>query len=168
MLSVSATTRARRAGEREGVEYHFMSRQEFLRRVEEGLFLEWAEYGGNLYGTPADFVKAALGAGRDVILEIELQGARQIMQRCREAVGIFIAPPSMEELEGRLRGRNTESEEDISRRLAHAADELEALHRDRASGEPDFDYAIVNDDVERAAYELRSIIEELRATDAAR
>ncbi len=168
VVSVSATTRRRRAGEREGVEYHFVSREDFLRRVEEGMFLEWAEYGQNLYGTPAEFVTVALGSGNDVLLEIELQGAHQVMRRCPEAVGIFIAPPSMEELEGRLRARSTESEDDIARRLAHAAEEMDALHRDRAAAEPYFDYAIVNDDVDRAAGELRAVIEELRATDAAR
>ncbi|OPZ75771.1 MAG: Guanylate kinase [Actinobacteria bacterium ADurb.Bin444] len=168
MLSVSATTRRRRAGEREGVEYHFLAREEFLRRVEAGLFLEWAEYGENLYGTPADFVAAALGAGNDVLLEIELVGARQVMQHCPDAVGIFIAPPSMEVLEGRLRARNTETEEDIARRLAHAAEELDALHRDRGAVGPYFAYAIVNDDVEQAAEELRAVIEELRITDVAR
>jgi len=168
VVSVSATTRGRRAGEREGVEYHFLSRQEFLRRVEDGRFLEWAEYGGNLYGTPGDFVHAALSGGSDVLLEIELQGARQIMERCPAAVGIFIAPPDLQTLEGRLRDRNTESESDIALRMAHAQDELDALERDRGGTGRYFDYAIVNDDLEQASLELLSAIEQIRASDTAR
>ena len=167
MLSVSATTRRRRAGEREGVEYHFLAREEFLRRVEAGLFLEWAEYGENLYGTPADFVAAALGAGNDVLLEIELVGARQVMQHCPDAVGIFIAPPSMEVLEGRLRPAILRP-----RKTSPAVWPTRPRNSMRciATGAvgPYFAYAIVNDDVEQAAEELRAVIEELRITDVAR
>jgi guanylate kinase len=167
-VSVSATTRDRRAGEQEGRDYHFISRAEFLRKVEEGEFLEWAEYGGHLYGTPAAAVEALLECGRDVILEIELQGARQVHQRRRDAVMVFIRPPSMEELEDRLRQRGTESPEAIARRMAHAADELEQAPA-RNGGKPaEFHYAIVNDDVEEAAEALRMVIDEIRAQDPAR
>jgi len=168
LISVSATTRARRAGEREGRDYRFMSRADFLRRVEEGQFLEWAEFGGNLYGTPADFVDAGLEAGNDVILEIELKGARQVRARRPQAVSIFIQPPSLAELERRLRLRNTENEEEIHRRIEHAREELDALQADLLRAERDFHYVIVNADVELAAEALRSTIEEIRANDPAR
>jgi len=165
---VSTTTRARRAGEREGVEYHYEARGEFLRRVEQGDFLEWAEYGGNLYGTPAGAVWAEVWEGRDVILEIELQGARQVMGRVPQAVVVFIAPPDLEELEERLRLRDTETEEDIRRRMDHARDEMDALARNAAGKGQEFDYVIVNDDVDTAAEDLRAVIDEIRATDTER
>lgn len=168
VVSVSATTRGRRAGERQGVDYHFLSRREFLRKVEEGLFLEWAEYGGNLYGTPRDFVDAALSTGKDVLLEIELEGARQIVEHCPAAVGIFIAPPDLQILEERLRDRKTDSEADITLRLVRACDELEAVERDRAEGGLCFDYAIVNDDLEQASRELLTTIQQIRAGNTAR
>lgn len=145
-----------------------MNREDFLKRVESGEFLEWAEFGGHLYGTPADFIKAAMGAGNDVILEIELKGAAQVRRRFPEAVSIFIEPPDLGELEQRLRLRDTESEEDIQRRLEHARDELEELELDRLREKRDFDYAIVNADVEQAAEELRSAIDEIRANDPTR
>lgn len=169
-VSVSATTRERRAGEHQGVDYHFISREEFLRRVEAGDFLEWAEYSGELYGTPRAAVKAHLAAGHDVILEIELKGARQVMERVPDAVGVFIAPPDLEELEERLRRRNTESEESIARRLEHARDELDALRHGGAGGgeAPEFRYVIVNDDVEAAAEELRVTIDDIRTNDPTR
>lgn len=168
MLSVSTTTRARRAGEREGVEYHYVACEEFLRRVEQGDFLEWAEYGGHLYGTPAGAVWAQVREGRDVILEIELQGARQVMCRVPEAVVVFIAPPDLEELEERLRLRDTETEEAIRRRMDHARDEMDALARNAAGKGQEFDYVIVNDDVDTAAEDLRAAVEEIRATDTER
>lgn len=168
LVSVSATTRPRRAGEREGRDYRFMSRAEFLKRVEDGQFLEWAEFDGHLYGTPGDFVDAALSSGNDVILEIELRGARQVRARRPEAVSIFIQPPSLAELERRLRRRNTESEERIRRRIEHAREELDALEADLLREERDFRYVIVNADVELAAEALRSTIEEIRANDPAR
>jgi guanylate kinase len=136
--------------------------------VEEGAFLEWAEYSGNLYGTPAEPVAAHLAAGRDVILEIELQGARQVLRRMPESLLVFIAPPSMQELENRLRGRETETEEDIARRLAVAREEMAELARDAGREVRDFDYAIVNDDVESAAAKLRAAIEEIRQNDPTR
>lgn len=145
-----------------------MSRAEFLKRVEDGQFLEWAEFDGHLYGTPGDFVDAALSSGNDVILEIELRGARQVRARRPEAVSIFIQPPSLAELERRLRRRNTESEERIRRRIEHAREELDALEADLLREERDFRYVIVNADVELAAEALRSTIEEIRANDPAR
>jgi guanylate kinase len=155
-------------GEQDGVEYRYVAREEFLRRVEHGDFLEWAEYGGNLYGTPAAAVWDMVRQGSDVILEIELQGARQVMSRVPESVVVFIAPPSLEELESRLRQRDTETEEAIRRRMDHARDEMDALARSAAGEEQEFDYVIVNDDVDAAVEDLRAAIEEIRATDTER
>lgn len=168
VVSVSATTRPRRAGEREGREYFFMGREEFLRRVEAGAFLEWAEYGGNLYGTPEAPVRTHLEAGRDVILEIELQGARQIRERVRDAVLVFIAPPDLQELEQRLRRRNTESEEAIAKRMDHAREEMDELARDMLRESREFHYVIVNEDVDVAAEALIGVIEDIRKNDPER
>jgi len=166
--SVSATTRLQRDRELDGREYIFITRDEFLRRVEEGEFLEWAEYGGNLYATPAAAVQAALDRGTDVILEIELQGARQVMERVSDAATVFIAPPSLRELEERLRRRATETEETIGLRMEHARDELEELARDALRKSREFHYVIVNGDVDIAAGELRSAIEDIRRNDSTR
>ena len=168
MVSVSVTTRLRRAGELEGRDYVFVSRDEFLRRVEQGDFLEWAEYGGNLYGTQAALVEAHLERGTDVILEIELQGARQVMQRVPGAVTVFIAPPSLGELEERLRRRDTETGETIERRMEHARDEMDELARDALRESKEFHYVIVNDDVDVAAEQLRSAIQDIRENDSTR
>lgn len=165
--SISVTTRERRAGEMEGRDYHFASREEFLRKVEEGEFLEWAEYGGNLYGTPLAPLRAFMELSRDVILEIELQGARQVHEREPGAVLVFIRPPSLQELEDRLRLRGTDSDDSIERRLAHAREELGEAKRNGGKP-PEFDYVIVNDDVEEATEDLRRVIEEVRAHDPAR
>lgn len=162
IVSVSATTRAQRPDETDGVEYHFLSRDEFLRGIEEGRFLEWAEYGGNYYGTPLEPVEKALQAGRDVILEIEREGARQVMEQRPEAIGIFILPPSLEELERRLRGRNTESEESIARRLRCAEVELREHHGSEVRQGPHFDYAILNDDLEQATQDLCRLVRQIR------
>lgn len=148
--SVSATTRARRPAETDGVDYHFLERAAFERMVERGEFLEYADYVGDRYGTPAAPVDAALAAGRDVLLEIELAGARQVKAARPEAVMIFIAPPSLAELERRLRGRGTDSEAKIQRRLARAREEIRALR--------EFDYLIVNDRLEEAAETLRAVV----------
>jgi len=153
--SVSATTRARRPAETDGVDYHFLERAAFERMVERGEFLEHADYVGDLYGTPAAPVDAALAAGRDVLLEIELAGARQVKAARPEAVMIFIAPPSLAELERRLRGRGTDGEAKIQRRLARAREEIRALR--------EFDYLIVNDRLEGAAATLRAVLEAERA-----
>ncbi len=139
-----------------------------MHRVDQGLFLEWAEYGGNLYGTPADAVERHLGAGRDVLLEIELQGARQVREHHPDAVMVFIAPPTVDDLEARLRNRGTETEESIRLRMSHAREELAHLAHDRARERPEFDYVIVNDDAEQASYELQAVIEDIRSNDPER
>lgn len=149
-FSVSATTRAPRPGEVDGADYHFISREQFQQLISEDRLLEHAEYVGNYYGTPLDPVREHLEQGNDVILEIELQGARQVRQRCPEAALIFIAPPSFAELERRLRGRGTEGEEKICRRMETARQEC--AHMD------DFQYIVLNDVPENAARELLSII----------
>lgn len=152
--SVSATTRAPRPGEQDGREYHFMSRADFEAAVEAGEFLEWVEYSGNLYGTLRREVEGRLALGDDVILEIELVGARAVRRALPEAIAVFIAPPSMAELAQRLRGRGTESDEIIARRLRIAETEV------AAAGE--FDHVVVNDDAERAAREVAAIIKARR------
>jgi guanylate kinase len=153
-LSVSVTTRAPRPGEIDGVHYRFVSDEEFDRMVERGDLLEWAEIVGHRSGTPRRHVDEALGRGVDVILEIDVQGAEQIRDRVPGALLIFLAPPSLEELERRLRGRGTESETAIRRRLDLAAREIA-----EASW---FPAAVTNDDVDRAADEVAAIIEASR------
>ena len=145
-LSVSATTRHPRGAERDGVHYHFMDEPEFARRVEAGDFIEHADYASHRYGTLRSEVDPRLDRGESVVLEIELQGARQIRDTMPDAVRVFIAPPSPTDLRRRLEGRGTDSPEQISSRLAVAERELQAR------GE--FGHVIVNDDVERAAGEL--------------
>lgn len=149
-VAVSATTRVPRPGEAEGREYSFVARDAFERKVIEGGFLEWVEYSGHLYGTLRREVEEKLEQGDDVILEIELRGARAIRMGMPEAILVFIAPPSLDELGRRLRGRGTESDAAIARRLKIAAIEV------AAAGE--FDHVVVNDDAERAAAELAEII----------
>jgi guanylate kinase len=151
---VSATTREPRAGEVEGTHYRFLSRAAFERAVGEEKFLEWVDYGGNLYGTLRSDVDAKLGAGYDVILEIELQGARAIRKAVPGATLIFVAPPSMRELTERLRGRATDSDDAIARRLEIAKAEIAA--------EREFDAVVVNDTAERAAAEVAAVIEARR------
>jgi guanylate kinase len=155
VYSISATTRACRPGETDGVEYHFLDRGDFERMIAGGELLEHATYVGDLYGTPARPVDDALAAGRDVLLEIELAGARQVKERRPEAVMIFIAPPSLAELERRLRGRGTDGEEKIQRRLARARDEIQAVR--------EFDYVVVNDALEAAAATFRALLTAERA-----
>ena len=149
-LSVSATTRAPREGEVDGREYYFVSHEKFDKMIAEDGFLEHAEYVGNKYGTPKEAVFRMLDEGLDVILEIEVKGFLQIKKACPECVTIFIAPPSFEELQLRLRGRGTEDEEVIAERLKTAERELQHQHL--------FDYVVINDDVDRAADEVLSII----------
>lgn len=150
-VSVSATTRQPRPGERDGVEYRFVTREQFQAMAEAGELLEWAEFAGNLYGTPRRPVLEHLEAGIPALLEIELQGARQVRAAMPEAHLVFLTPPSWAELERRLTGRGTESPEVIAARLARARVELAA--------EGEFDEVVVNDDVERAAAELVRLIE---------
>ena len=150
-LSVSATTRAPRPGEVDGVHYHFVSDAEFDAMVARGEMLEWAVVHGRAkYGTPRRPVEEALDAGRLAMLEIDLQGARQVRQSMPEALFVFLAPPSWDELVRRLVGRGTEGEEERDRRLATARRELAAAE--------EFDAVIVNDDVRRAAEELVSLM----------
>ena len=149
-LSVSATTRDPRRGEVDGREYHFLSREEFDRRIAERDFLEWAEYSGNRYGTLRSEVEARTERGAPVVLEIEVQGARQVRETMPEAVRIFIEPPDPGELRARLQGRATDDPETIERRLEVARQELRA--RD------EFSHRVVNDDVDRASNELAGIV----------
>jgi guanylate kinase len=149
-LSVSATTRAPREGEREGEDYHFMDPAEFGRRVAAGDFLEHADYASHRYGTLRSEVEPRLERGESVVLEIELQGARQVRRTMPDAVQVFIAPPSPDALRERLEGRGTDSPEQIASRLEVASGELAA--RD------EFPQVIVNDDVDRAAAELASLV----------
>ena len=148
-FSVSATTRGPREGEVDGREYFFISRQEFEKRVANNEFLEHAEYAGNCYGTPRDYVLSLLQRGVSVILEIDVQGAMQVKRRMPESVSVFILPPSFEELEHRLRGRGTETPEKIEKRLAAAKAEMARA--------PEYDYQIVNDDLDAAYARLREI-----------
>jgi len=165
-LSISATTRPRRSNsEVDGRDYYFLSEEEFRRRAQQGEFLEWAAFSGHFYGTPKDHVCEELAAGRDVLLEIELDGARQVLEQCPEAVMVFVMPPSLAELERRLRGRKTESEDDIQRRMARAKEEVEAIQDDTWEGSRKVDYVIVNDSVNRAAEELAHIVERIREQD---
>ena len=149
-ISVSVTTRRKRDYEVEGEHYHFATRKEFERLVHEGALLEWAEFAGNLYGTPAGPVEARIAAGIPTLLKIDLQGARQVREAMPDAQLVFLAPPSREELHRRLVGRGTEDPETLRRRVAHADEELAA--------EKEFDLTIVNDYLERAADELVGLL----------
>jgi len=149
-FSVSYTTRPPRSGEVDGRDYHFVDRKTFERMIEEGDFLEWAEVYGNLYGTSRTQVLRALNEGRDVILDIDTQGALQVKKNFPEAVLIFILPPSLKELERRLRNRGTDDEETIERRLKTAREEIRRA--------PLYDYIVVNDVLEVAYENLKSII----------
>ena len=146
-LSVSATTRAPRPGERDGVDYRFLGPQEFQRRIDNDEFLEWAEYAGHRYGT----LKSELDRDVDIlVLEIEVQGARQVRERVPDAVSVFIAPPSEEALRTRLVGRGSDPPEQVERRLAVAREELAA--RD------EFDHVVVNDDLDQAVQDLAELV----------
>jgi guanylate kinase len=151
VTSVSATTRAPRPGEADGREYHFLDESAFRAAVASGDFLEWVEYSGNLYGTLRSEVEAKLRAGDDVILEIELIGARAVRETMPEAISVFIAPPSMAELAERLRGRGTETAAAIAKRLHRAETEVAAAE--------EFDHVVLNDEAGRAADEVAAIIE---------
>jgi len=153
--SVSATTRAPRPGEVNGEHYVFLTREEFERWIEEGRFLEWAEYSGNLYGTPEGKVEEMLDAGRSVILEIELQGARQVRRKRPDAAMVFVRAPSLEETRRRLSGRATETAEAMETRLATAVGEVAA--RD------EFDYEVVNGGWDRARRDMIETMETIVA-----
>ena len=149
-FSVSATTRAPRPTETPDVDYHFIEAETFRQWIEDGEFLEYAEYVGNFYGTPKKYVDAAMDEGKDVILDIEIQGATQVHELRPDVVRIFIAPPSWEELERRLTARGTDSPEKVQRRLLRAKVELENAGH--------YDYFVINDTVENAVEELRAIM----------
>ncbi|MBR3640764.1 MAG: guanylate kinase [Oscillibacter sp.] len=149
-FSVSATTRPPREGEIDGVHYHFLDVDTFREWIAEEEFLEYAEYVGNFYGTPKRFVDEAMNAGRDVILDIEVQGAIQVTSKRPDTVRIFIAPPSWEELERRLRTRGTDDDDKIQKRLLRAKVEFQTAHT--------YDYFVINDSVGRAVRELEAIM----------
>lgn len=151
LYSVSATTRQPRPGEVHGVDYYFMSDEEFTRWVEEDRFLEWAEYCGRRYGTPLLFIEEALAQGHTVALDVETQGAVRIRQRVPEAVLVFVMPPSLAELRHRLERRGTEADEAILKRLQSAAEELEKVK--------DYDYVVLNDSLEAAVGALAAIVQ---------
>ena len=153
--SVSATTREPRPGEVDGREYIFLSRDEFERRIEDGYFLEWAEYSGNLYGTPVSRVEELLEEGRSVILEIELQGARKVREKRPDAVMVFVRAPSLEETRRRLEGRATETAEAMESRLATAVEEVAARE--------EFDYEVVNGEREQARRDMIDVMEKIIA-----
>ena len=149
-LSVSATTRSPREQEIDGVHYYFLSTQQFEKLIQENGMLEYAAYCGHYYGTPQAAVEKQLDQGHDVILEIEVQGALQVMEKCREAVSIFVLPPSAEELEKRLVGRQTEDAETIRKRLLKAGEEMKLAEK--------YDYIVVNEDVAKTADEIEAIL----------
>lgn len=149
-FSVSYTTRAPRAGEQDGVNYNFVTRQEFERMIADNELLEYAEYVNNYYGTSLKVIHDKLDAGMDVLLDIEVQGAAKVRQRCPEALFIFIAPPSFEELSRRLHNRNTDTEEVIAGRLEKAKEELKEV--------PNYDYLVINDEVSNAVREIEAIL----------
>ena len=153
-LSVSATTREPRSGEKDGVNYFFVTREKFEKMIADGELLEYAEYVGNYYGTPRRFVEEQMDAGYNVILEIEQQGAFKVKKAFPDAVLIFLTPPSIDELERRLRGRHSESEETIQKRLAQAAIEAENIEL--------YDYLVINDDIDGCAVSMDRLIESVQ------
>ncbi|MEM9290582.1 MAG: guanylate kinase [Acidobacteriota bacterium] len=154
-LSISHTTRAPRAGEVDGEAYHFIDRAAFRAMVAAGEMLEYAQvFGDHYYGTSREMVEESLAAGVDVLLEIDVQGAEQVMERCPQAHSVFLMPPSYDELERRLRGRASDAESDIARRLAVSSTEIRHYCR--------YDYVIINDQVERSVQALSAILIEKR------
>ncbi|MBQ6035904.1 MAG: guanylate kinase [Lachnospiraceae bacterium] len=156
VLSISATSRAPRTGEQEGVHYFYKTREEFMELIRQDAFLEYANYNGNFYGTPRKFVEEQLAAGKNVILEIEVQGGFQIKARFPEAVLLYVIPPSAEELVKRLKNRNTETNEEIRRRLERAVIEADAITQ--------YDYVVINDDFETCLNEMHETIKTKQAS----
>ncbi|MFG6118186.1 guanylate kinase [Thalassobacillus sp. B23F22_16] len=148
--SISMTTRGAREGETDGVDYFFKSREEFERLIAEGKLLEHAEYVGNYYGTPRDYVEETLEQGKDVFLEIEVQGALQVKENFPQGVFIFLIPPSLEDLKDRIVSRGTETEEKVKNRLHQARTEIEMMDA--------YDYVVVNDEVDHAVKKVQSIV----------
>lgn len=151
VYSISATTRPPRENEMDGVHYFFKNRAEFQKMIEQNALLEWAQYMGNYYGTPRKFVEETLEAGRDIILEIEVQGALQVKKQFPDGVFIFLTPPSMRELKQRITGRGTESGEIRAGRLTVAEQEMSLIH--------EYDYAVVNDEVGLACDRIMAIVQ---------
>ncbi len=149
--SVSATTRPARNGERDGVDYHFLTREAFLRRVEAGEFLEWATYGGNLYGTLRQEIERIFARGRTAVLDVEIEGARQLRASFPNSLHLFVLPPSAEVLVSRLTGRNSEPPAVLRERITRAADELAAV--------AEYDYAILNEDLVLAVAQVAAILD---------
>jgi guanylate kinase len=149
--SISMTTRLPREGEVDGVDYFFKSREEFENLIEQGKLLEYAEFVGNYYGTPEDYVRETINNGRDVFLEIEVQGAKQIREKFPEGLFIFLAPPSLSELQNRITTRGTETEELILNRMTTARKEIELMDL--------YDYVVENDKVEHATEKIKSIVQ---------
>lgn len=149
-LSVSATTRKKRAGETDGVNYYFYSKEEFLKLCEKGEMLEYAQYCGNFYGTPKKPIECWLESGKDVLLEIEVEGAREIRKKCKGCVLVFLLPPSLEVLYNRLKDRGTESEICVRQRLAKAREELMCASF--------YDYLVVNNEIEKSTSDILSIL----------
>ena len=149
--SISATTRQPRPGEQDGVNYYFYDKEKFRQMIDAGELLEWAEVYGNYYGTPKQKVLDRLNAGEDILLEIDTQGALNVMKAVPEGLFIFLLPPSLEELANRLKGRGTETEESLQRRLGAAVDEIKIAHNYR--------YVVVNDKVEAAEKAIAGIVE---------
>ena len=150
VYSVSMTTRAPREGEVEGKDYYFVSKEEFEERIKEGKFLEYTKFVGNYYGTPLDKVEEQLDEGKEVVLEIEVEGAKQVRKKMRDAIFIFIAPPTMADLKARLKSRGTESDEIIKERYEKACREIGLAYL--------YNYIVVNDTVENAADKIMAII----------
>ena len=150
ILSVSCTTRNPRPNETNGVNYFFISKEEFEQNIKGGKFLEYANFAGNYYGTKKKYIQQKMDEGYNVLLEIDTQGALQVKEKMPESILIFIAPPSVEELEHRLRGRHTEDEETIQKRLAQVKIELERSQK--------YDYTVINDNIERAVEEIERIV----------
>ena len=150
ILSVSCTTRNPRPNETDGVNYFFISKEEFEQNIKDGKFLEYANFAGNYYGTKKKYIQQKMDEGYNVLLEIDTQGALQVKEKMPESILIFIAPPSVEELEHRLRGRHTEDEETIQKRLAQVKIELERSQK--------YDYTVINDNIERAVEEIERIV----------
>ncbi len=153
-LSISMTTRQPRAGEQDGVEYFFTDKEQFEKKIEENGLIEYASYCGNYYGTPKAYVEEQLKAGKDVILEIEIQGALKVKEKFPEALLLFVTPPSAAELERRLVGRGTEEPEVIRKRLVRASEESEGIEA--------YDYIVVNDDLDVCVRELHELVEAAR------
>jgi guanylate kinase len=156
-FSVSATTRAMRPGERDGVDYHFLSREDFQRRVAENQFLEWASYNGNLYGTPRWPMDTALARGKVFLLEIEVKGTRQLRERGVPGLYVFIAPPSADELRRRLEKRGSNAPTEIAERLRLAEEEVAAA-REVVAGVPMYDHTVLNVDLQETIRAVEALI----------